>query len=201
MRLAAMAVCGALAAVGLAQASSGPIWTMTMAPIASPKDRSYPGEIRLAVDASDAERRIVHVRETLSGVDAETVLLFPKWLPGNHAPLGPIERLAGIKISANGAAVRWARDPIDVYAFRLQLAPGDRSIDIEFDYLSPTSPRVGELEISREIAILNWNTLVLYPAGFYARRIPVDASITLPADWRVGTALEVQSESGAHTAF
>ena len=201
MRLAALAVCGALTGVGLAQASSGPIWTMTMAPIASPKDRSYPGEIGLAVDASDAERRIVHVRETLSGVDAETVLLFPKWLPGNHAPLGPIDRLAGIKISANGAAVRWARDPVDVYAFRLQLAPGDRSIDIEFDYLSPTSPRVGELEISREIAILDWNTLVLYPAGFYARRIPVDASITLPAEWKVGTALEVQSEIGAHTAF
>ncbi len=201
MRLAATVFCGALAGVGLAQAGSGPIWTTMTAPIASPKDRSYPGGIRLAVDASDAERRIVHVRETLSGVDPETVLLFPKWLPGIHAPQGPIDRLAGIKISANGAAVRWARDPVDVYAFRMQLAPGDRSIDIEFDYLSPTSQRVGELEISREIAILDWNALVLYPAGFYARRIPVDASITLPADWKVGTALEVQSESGAHTAF
>ena len=201
MRLVTTVVCGALAGVGLAQASSGPIWTTMAVPIAPPQDRSYPGEIRLAVDASDAERRIVHVRETLSGVDAETVLLFPKWLPGIHAPQGPIDRLAGIKISANGAAVRWVRDPVDVYAFRMQLSPGDRSIDIEFDYLSPTSSRVGELEISREIAILDWNTLVLYPAGFYARRIPVDASITLPANWKVGTALEVQSESGAHTAF
>lgn len=201
MRLAATVICGALAGVGLALASSGPVWTTIATPIASPKDRSYPGEIRLAVDASDAERRIVHVRETLSGVDAGTVLLYPKWLPGMHAPQGPIDRLAGIKISANGAAVRWVRDPVDVYAFRLQLAPADRSIDIEFDYLSPTSLRVGELEISHDIAILDWNAFVLYPAGFYARRIPVDAGITLPANWKVGTALEVQSESGAHTAF
>lgn len=196
-----MAVCGALGGLGVVYASPGPIWTTAAVPIPAPKDREYPGEIRLAVDASDPDRRIVHVRESLSGVDSGTILLYPKWLPGNHAPQGPIDRLAGLKITTNGAGVRWARDPVDVNAFRLQLAPGDRSIDIEFDYLSPTSARVGELEISREIAILDWNELVLYPAGYYVRRIPVDARLTLPADWTLASALEAQSANGASTAF
>jgi predicted metalloprotease with PDZ domain len=201
IRLAAIAVFGMLACPGIALASAGPVWTPAIVPIAAPRDRAYPGEIRLSVDVSDPERRIVHVRESLSGVDASTVLLYPKWLPGNHGPLGPIDRLAGLKITANGTAVRWARDPVDVYAFHMLLAPGDRSIDIEFDYLSPTSARVGELEISREIAMLEWNTVVLYPAGYYARRIPVDASITLPAEWKWGSALEQQSMNAGRTTF
>jgi predicted metalloprotease with PDZ domain len=196
-----MVVCGALASLGVAAMSAGPMWTTATQPIATPKDREYPGAIVLAVDASDPERRIVHVRENLSGVDTNTVLFYPKWLPGNHAPQGPIDRLAGLRITANGAAVRWARDPIDVYAFRMQLAPEVRSIDIEFDYLSPTSLKVGPLEISRELLILDWDRVVLYPAGFYARRIPVDASLTLPADWKWGSALEAKSESAAHTAY
>jgi len=196
-----MAVCGALASFGCAAMSAGPMWTTATQPIATPKDREYPGAIVLAVDASDPERRIVHVRESLSGVDANTVLLYPKWLPGNHAPQGPIDRLAGLKITANGAAVRWARDPVDVYAFRMQLGPEVRSIDIEFDYLSPTSLKVGQLEISRELLILDWDRVVLYPAGFYARRIPVDASLTLPADWKWGSALEAKSESAARAAY
>jgi predicted metalloprotease with PDZ domain len=201
MRLAALAVCGAVAAAGVVIASPGPVWTTAPTPIAEPKDRAFSGEIRLAIDASDPERRIVHVRETLSGVDPDTVLLYPKWLPGNHAPQGPIDRLAGLKITVNSAGVRWARDPVDIYAFRLQAAPGDRSIDIDFDYLSPTSPRVGEIEISREIAILEWNNVVLYPAGYYARRIPVEASITLPPDWKLGTSLEIQSQDATRTVF
>ena len=94
-----------------------------------------------------------------------------------------------------GRAIR-----VDVYAFRVQLAPAGRSIDIEFDYLSPTSARVGELEISRELAILDWNELVLYPAGYYARRIPVDAGLTLPADGQLGLGAGGQSE-GARTAL
>jgi hypothetical protein len=122
-----MAVCGALASGrrGRAPARCG---RRRPDPIATPEGSGVSGRNRLAVDASDPERRIVHVRENLSGVDPDTVLLYPKWLPGNHAPQGPIDRLAGLKITANGAGVRWARDPVDVYAFRLQLAPGfDRS--------------------------------------------------------------------------
>src|SRR6202521_2839620 len=184
-----------------APASPGPSPIAPAAPIAAPKDRAYAGEIRLSVDASDLERRIVHVHETLSGVGADTVLLYPKWLPGTHAPEGTIDRLAGIRITANGAPVSWSRDPVDVFAFHVHPGSGVRSIDVDFDYLSPTSRKVGAIEISRDILLLEWNELVLYPAGYFARQIPVEASLTLPVDWKLASALETVTASGKETKF
>ena len=189
------------ACFGAAHASPGPSPVAPAAPIAAPKDRAYAGDIRLSVDASDLERRIVHVHETLSGVGTDTVLLYPKWLPGTHAPEGTIDRLAGIRITANGAPVSWSRDPVDVFAFHVHPGSGVRSIDIDFDYLSPTSPKVGAIEISRDILLLEWNELVLYPAGYFARQIPVEASLTLPVDWKLASALETMTASGRETKF
>src|SRR5450631_4101222 len=199
------AICCAASTLIAANASPGPhpatIAPATAGAIAAPQDRAYPGEIYLSVDASDVDRRIVRVHETLTGIGADTVLLYPQWLPGTHAPEGPIDRFAGLRISANGAPVIWKRDPLDVYAFHVYPAAGIKSIDIEFDYLSPTSPKVADMEISRDMLFLDWNTVILYPAGHFARQIPVQASLTLPLDWKYGSALEVQSASGAQTTF
>jgi predicted metalloprotease with PDZ domain len=199
--LMSMAIYCAASAFGPAIASPGPSSIAPAVPVAAPKDRAYPGEIRLAVNATDVEQRIVHVHETLTGIGADSVLLYPKWLPGTHAPEGPIDRLAGIKMTANGAPVSWTRDPVDVYAFRVHAAAGVKSLDIDFDYLSPTSPKVGAIEITRDILLLEWNSLVLYPAGYYTRQIPVQASIALPADWKFGSALEIAGTSGGEIQF
>jgi predicted metalloprotease with PDZ domain len=184
-----------------ARASPGPQAAAMTAPIPVPRDRAYPGTIRLVVDATDVEHRIVRVHETLDGVGAGSVLLYPEWLPGNHAPQGPIDRFSGLTITAGGAAVPWVRDPLDVYAFHIHAEPGTRSIDIDFDYLSPTSPAVGSVGMSPDLLFLDWNTVVLYPAGYFARRIPVQASLQLPAGWVFGCALERAAAGGARTAF
>ncbi|HEY3731595.1 MAG TPA: hypothetical protein VGL28_10110 [Steroidobacteraceae bacterium] len=181
--------------------SPGPSATWPTKPITAPLDRAYPGEISLQVDASDFERRIVRVREHISGIGTDSVLLYPKWLPGTHAPEGTIDRFAGLKITAAGAPVPWMRDPVDVFAFRLRPAAGIKAVDIEFQYLSPTSMAVGEPEISREMLALEWNEVLLYPAGYFTRRIPVSVSLTLPADWKFATALQTESTSGAEVRF
>ena len=181
--------------------SAGPTAIAPITQIIAPKDHAYAGEIQLAVDATDTGRRIVHVHETLSGIGSDTVLFYPKWLPGTHAPEGPIDRIAGIRMTAKGAPVSWTRDPVDVYAFRLHPKPGTQSIDIDFDYLSPTSAKVGALEISRDLVMVEWNELVLYPAGYFARQIPVQVSLTLPSDFQFASALETASADGARTLF
>lgn len=197
----AMAMCALATPLTAVAASAGPSVVTAALPIAAPEDRPFGGAIHVAVDATDLERRVVHVHETLTGINGNTALLYPKWLPGNHSPTGPIDRLAGLRISANGAQVSWRRDPVDVYAFRVQAPAGVGSIDIDFDYLSPTSSKVGPIEISRDILILDWNTVVLYPAGYFARQIPVEASLTIPNEWKFGTALELASASAARTTF
>ena len=185
-----------------APAASGPSASASFTPIVPPKDRAYGGEIQVAVDASDTARRIVRVHETLSGVGPDTVLLYPKWLPGTHAPEGTLDRVAGIRITANGAPVSWKRDPVDVFALRLQhLGSGIHSIDIDFDYLSPTSGKVGALEMSRDMLMIEWNEVVFYPAGYFTRQIPIEARLTLPAEWQFGSALETASTDHAVTHF
>ena len=169
--------------------------------VAPPEDRAYPGELQLSVDTTDLKRRIVRVHETLTGLSGDTVLLYPQWLPGNHAPSGPIDRLAGLTIEADGARLAWQRDPLNVYAFHVQVPAGAQSINVDFQYLAATSAKVGRPEISHDILILNWNTVVLYPAGYYARQIPVQANLTLPTGWNLATALESASKSGAQTMF
>jgi predicted metalloprotease with PDZ domain len=199
--LLAPSLAGATLIFSVALASSGPATIAPSTPIPAPKDRAYPGAIQLSVDATDLERRIVHVHETLSGVGPDTILYYPKWLPGTHGPTGAIDRLAGIRISAGGSAVNWTRDPVDVFAFRIHAGAAVKSIDIDFDYLSPTSSRVGMPEISRDVLFLEWNELVLYPAGYFVRQIPIEAAVTLPEGWQFGSALETASTQGAHTSF
>jgi len=77
----AIAICGVVHSGAPLAASPGPGSVAPAMAIAAPKDRPYPGEIRVAVDASDLDRRIVHIHESLSGITPATVLLYPKWLP------------------------------------------------------------------------------------------------------------------------
>ena len=130
----------------------------------------------------------------ITGVGADTVLLYPRWLPGHHAPTGPIDRVAGLRVTAQGRPLNWARDPVDVYAFHVHAGPGVHELDVEFDYLSPTSPKVGEATMSSELMFIDWDSVLLYPSGYFARQIPVSATLRLPAGWQSATALETASE-------
>ena len=186
---------------GALDAHAGTLEPTAPSPIAQPADQAYPGQIRLQVDASDIERRIVHVRETITGAGSDSVLLYPKWVPGTHGPIGPIDRLAGLMISADGKRLSWVRDPVDVYAFRVRMPPGLHTLDLEFDYLSPTSSKIGRQQFTQDVLILEWTDVVLYPAGYFCSRIPVDASITLPDQWTFASALDTASSSGTKTAF
>ena len=196
-----------IAATAIAtQAAGAAPSAVTDTTLPAPQDRPYPGELRLAVDATDVERGIVHVHETLSGLGTggigdDPVLLYPEWLPGHHAPQGTIDRFAGLAIHANGVSIPWVRDPVNVFAFHLRLPPGTKSVDVDFDYLSPTSAKVGKPEISHELLLVEWNSVVLYPAGFYVEQIPVDASLKIPAAWKFGSALEPSSSDAGDLIF
>jgi predicted metalloprotease with PDZ domain len=198
---AAIAILGTALVSASYAAPPGANQTAGVVPVPVPSDRPYRGEIRLEVDASDVERRVVHVNEHVSGIDHGTVLLFPKWLPGNHSMTGPIERFAGLKISANGAPVSWTRDLLDMYAFHVHAPAAVSAIDVTFDYLSPTSSKIDPLEMSRDLIVLDWNSVLLYPAGYFVRRIPVVASLRVPEGWLFGTALEPESSGAGGTVF
>jgi predicted metalloprotease with PDZ domain len=171
------------------------------AAVPAPVDRDYPGVLRIAVDAHDVERRIVHIHETLTAPPEDLVLYFPKWIPGQHAPGGPIDRMAGLVIRAGERTLAWKRDPLDTHAFHVSVPAATDALDIRFDYLSPTSLKVAQPEMSRDVMFLEWIQMSLYPAGYYARRIPVEASLTLPAGFDFGSALQTVHRDGAQVQF
>ncbi|HEY6577902.1 MAG TPA: hypothetical protein VIY09_01140, partial [Rhizomicrobium sp.] len=193
----------ALAALASAQAQpmAGPRPSPMPPAIPAPQDRPYPGTIRLAVDATDTTRAIFRVDETIPITSGPLVLLFPKWIPGNHGPTGPIDKFAGLVIRAGSAKLAWTRDTVDVYAFHVAVPNGVRALNVSFQFLSPVETKEGRVVMTPEMLNLEWNAVALYPAGYFARDIMVQPTVTLPAGWKFGTALETASASGGATAF
>jgi predicted metalloprotease with PDZ domain len=162
--------------------------------VPTPQDVPYSGVISLEVDASDIERHIFNVHESIPVKPGPLTLLYPQWLPGNHAPRGPIDGLAGLVLSISGKRIEWIRDPLDIYAFQVQVPPGASRLDLEFQYAAALVAGEGRtIMITPEILGLEWNTVVLYPAGYYASRVVVAPELTLPRGWELGTALDVES--------
>jgi predicted metalloprotease with PDZ domain len=158
--------------------------------IPAARDIPYPGTIRLSVEATDLARGIMKVRETIPVPGpGPLVLLAPKWLPGNHAPRGPIEKLANLEITANGQKLAWLRDPVDVFAFHVDVPAGAREIEIRFLHLAATAADQGRITVTREMMNVQWEAVSLYPAGYFTRQIPIQASLTIPGGWRAATAL------------
>ncbi|HEX7324734.1 MAG TPA: peptidase M61 [Rhodanobacteraceae bacterium] len=170
--------------------------------IPPPQDTPYPGTITLNVNASDTAQGIFRVHETIPVQAGELTLLIPKWIPGNHAPEpNDIDKFAGLVISANGKPIPWLRDKYDVYAFKVDVPQGVSSIDVKFQFLSSRASDQGAIAMTSKMVDLEWNQVSMYPAGHYSRDITFAPSVTLPAGWQFGTALEKASQSGNTTTF
>jgi predicted metalloprotease with PDZ domain len=165
------------------------------------RDVARPGVIRTFVDVSDVTRGIFRVRETIPVSAGPLTLLYPKWLPGNHAPNGPISQLAGLKLIANGKSLPWRRDPVDVFAFHLEVPPDTASVEAQFDFLGATDVAQGRIVTTPDMLDLQWNVVTLYPAGHYARQIKIEPALKIPEGWRFATALEAASQTGATVKF
>jgi len=199
-----LSLCCALilgAGVAFAQ-SAGPQPLPMPAPVNLPKDIPYPGTIHLSVDATDVARHIFNVRETIPVRAGESiVLLYPQWAPGNHSPTGRVDELAGLMITANGIVVPWVRDPVDVFAFHVSVPAGVSTLDVSFQYTSPVDTPEERIVMTPAMLNLQWLVVTLYPAGYFARQIMVEASVHLPQGWEFATAMETAARNGGVTTF
>ena len=166
--------------------------------IPAARDIAYPGVLTVDVDATDTGRGIFRVKESVPVARAGAMtLLFPKWLPGAHTPRGEIEKLAGLVIRANNRILPWTRDAEDVFAFHIDVPQGARRIDIEFQFLSATKADQGRIVATPNLISLQPNSVSLYPAGYYTRRIPVKFTARFPAGWTAAGALSARTSSTA----
>ena len=194
MRMTAIGLTALGAALGLASAAgASPNSAAQPLPIVSTiaqaRDVPFAGTIQLAVDASRTGQGIFAVHEEFPVAAGPLTLLYPRWKPGNHAPSGEVDKLAGLVLRADGKIVPWTRDPVDLFAFHLNVPDGTRTLTADFQYLSRVGDAPGSVVMTPVVVNVEWTSLLLYPAGYFVRQIPVAASVRYPAGWTAATAL------------
>ncbi|MBI3855049.1 MAG: M61 family metallopeptidase [Planctomycetes bacterium] len=159
----------------------------------SPKGRP----IELQVDASDAARRLFHVRLAIPCEPGPLTLLYPKWIPGEHGPTGPLADIAGFRLQAGGKSLAWRRDELDLYAVHCEVPAGAERVDVMLDYVPPPPGTEGfvSAQSSAKLTIFHWNQMLVYPKGRPMGEIEFQAGLTLPEHWTCSCALPAASSS------
>src|SRR5206468_454252 len=209
MRLTALAALLVTSGMGLTSAAaqvppqnSKPAAIAKIDTIPAARDIAYPGTIQLTVDATDVARAIFRIHEHVPVAAAgDFVMLYPEWLPGTHSASGQINKIAGFRASAGGRDLHWVRDSLDVYAFHVTVPQGVDAIDVDFQYVSPTSPEQGRVVATPDLASIEWIANSMYPAGYFVRDIPVQASVIVPTGWKVATALRPSGVAGPRVDY
>lgn len=162
-----------------------------------------PGPITISVDATHAPQRILHAKLDIPVRRGPLTLYYPKWMPADHSPDGPIPNVAGLKFSAGGKEIAWVQDDVDMYAFNLDVPLGVNSIQASLDFLiSAPGPTIDfAASGSAKLFILMWNQVILYPKGWPAAELNFQPSLTVPAGWKFNTSLPIASQSGDTITF
>ncbi len=153
---------------------------------------------QLLVDATDAARNILHAAVTVPVTPGPFTLVYPKWIPGNHRPTGPIQNMTGLHIKAGAQELEWTRDLEDMYAIHLQVPPGAKELQVAFDTITYYEKR--SLASSKVLDLL-WNQEMVYPQGTTTDAVQVTPSLRLPEGWKFGSALSATRESGNSVEF
>jgi predicted metalloprotease with PDZ domain len=159
--------------------------------------------LKLAVDATDAPRKLFRATETIPARPGPLTLYYPAWLPGEHGPTGPIINLSGLRFTAAGKTLQWRRDPVDMYAFHIEVPQGAGAVEVSMEFLAPTFSGgfTSGSSTTSHLALFSWNWLLLYPPVAHSDELMIDASIRLPAGWKYGTGLDTLSQTRGLTLF
>jgi predicted metalloprotease with PDZ domain len=152
--------------------------------------------IQLTVDATKTQQKLLHAHELIPVKAGPLTLYYPKWIPGEHGPNGPIASLTGLKFEADGKTIPWKRDLLDVFTFHLDIPAGVNHLDARYDFIEPVGGSATE-----KLMVLEWNDVILYPAGTPAQQLTYEAKLLMPDGWKFGTSLPIENQSGNQVSF
>lgn len=169
-----------------AQVGMGPIALPAAPALPPPVDAPFRGRIELAVRATDTAHQVFAVHEAIPvQKPGDMVLLYPEWETGSHAPTASVIDLAGLIAHVDGKRVEWHRDPVDMHAFHLDVPAAASTVTLDFQFLSPARNKW----LLPDMVVVPWQRMLLYPAGWYARDMPVAATLTLAQGLHAFTSL------------
>jgi predicted metalloprotease with PDZ domain len=152
--------------------------------------------ISLTVDATKSPEKLLRVHLELPVTPGPLTLYYPKWIPGEHSAGGPIASLNGLHFEANGKSIPWQRDLLDTFTFHLDIPAGVNHLTANYDFIEPAGNSASD-----KLMVLEWNDVILYPAGTTAEKLSYEAKLVLPDGWKFGTPLPVEKASGAEVLF
>jgi len=152
--------------------------------------------ISLTVDATKSPMKILRSHEVIPVKPGPLAIYYPKWIPGEHGPEGPITSVTGLKFEGGGKVIPWTRDTLDTFTFHVEIPAGVTELHADFDFIEPQGNSATD-----KLTVLEWNDVVLYPAGTLATEQTFDAKLILPEGWKFGSSLPVEKESHGEVKF
>lgn len=164
------------------------------APILAASATAEPGTVALTVRLPNPGQKLLYVHESLPVASGPLTLYYPKWIPGDHSPDGPIEQLMGLMFSANGQRIAWQRDELDRFAFHLVVPAGVTQLDVDFQF-------PGMERVTPNLMGVSWDQVALYRAGYPTKALIYQPTLVIPADWRYASALETAKNDNGRIEF
>ena len=142
--------------------------------------------IQITADLTDAPRKLLHAEIDLPVQPGPLALTEAAWIPGHHAQKFVESDITGIVFTVNGQTVSWQRDDVNLYEFHLTVPPGATTLHAHVDYIA-------NAKATPELAVLEWEDLMLYPSGVPVRQIAIQPSVLVPPNWGIATSLRPTS--------
>ena len=158
---------------------------------------------RLDLDARQASIGLLHAHLVIPAVPGPLTVAYPKWIPGEHAPNGPLGQMVRLKFAVNGKRLAWRRDDLDMYEFHLNVPAGATQVEADLDFACLLGSEGFNSEVcsSHDQLVVNWWEVVLYSPALPNDQNPFIASIQLPDGWHYGTALPLDRENNGNVVF
>ncbi len=153
----------------------------------------------LVLDAREAGRGIMYSHMVIPAKPGTFTIVYPKWIPGEHGPTGPLNDLTMLRVTAGGRDLSWQRDKVDLYAFHVDVPSDVNAIDVDFSVI--LNGGSGDTMATRNLAVVNWNRDILYQSDIDSREYYVKPSIILPRGWSYGSALMGAKQTGDRVDF
>ena len=139
--------------------------------------------IQITADLTEGVRHLFHAEIDIPVTAGTANFITPRWIPGTHAPGGPLADITGVVFTANGQTLKWRRDDVQLAEFHVTVPKGVTSVHVHLDAI------VGGRVTSR-MSVLEWEKLMMYPADVPVKDILIQPSVTVPQGWGTGTALK-----------
>ncbi len=139
--------------------------------------------IQITADLTEGVRHLYHAEIDIPVEPGTANFITPRWIPGTHAPGGPLADITGVVFTGNGQVLKWRRDDVQLAEFHVTVPKGVTSVHVHLDAIVAG-------RVTSKMSVLEWEKLMMYPANVAVKDIPIQPSVTVPAGWGTGTALK-----------